>query len=97
MAWGFMRQPPPEKILPYANRIFVGRRAEASAYSASAEIVDVEAEISTKSNADVQSVSIISENPWHLWQSGTLSLRNVNGERLRKGFINAQGASDCCA
>ena len=54
------------------------KTAEASTHSASAEIVDVEAEISTLNNAGVQAARIISENPWHLWQSGILTLRDVN-------------------
>ena len=48
--------------------------------SASAEVV--EEEISTRSKLELQAVQIISENPWHLFQSGIMTLRNNKGERI---------------
>ena len=59
--------------------------------SASAEVVDstgsasaevVEEEISTRSKLELQAVQIISENPWHVFQSGIMTLRNNKGERI---------------
>ena len=59
--------------------------------SASAEVVDstgsasaevVEEEFSTRSKLELQAVQIISENPWHLFQSGIMTLRNNKGERI---------------
>ena len=48
--------------------------------SASAEVV--EEELSTRSKLELQAVQIISENPWHLFQSGIMTLRNNKGERI---------------
>ena len=53
---------------------------EASTGSASAEVV--EAELSTMNKLELQTVQIISENPWHLFQSGIMTLRNNKGERV---------------
>lgn len=38
--------------------------------------------------AGYETVRIIRESPWHLWQSGILTLRNADGE---KNFISIQG------
>ncbi len=61
-----MGQETPGKYLKCIEGLFEGRRAEASSDSASAEVVDVEAEISTMNNAEVQAVRIISgfPTPW---------------------------------
>ena len=56
--------------------------AEASSGSAPAEVFDVEAELSTLNKLETQAVQIISENPWHLFQAGVLTLRNNKGERV---------------
>ena len=48
--------------------------------SASAEVV--EEELSTRSKLELQAVQIITENPWHLFQSGIMTLRNNKGERI---------------
>ena len=48
--------------------------------SASAEVV--EEELSTRSKPELQAVQIITENPWHLFQSGIMTLRNNKGERI---------------
>ena len=48
--------------------------------SASAEVV--EEELSTRSKLELQAVQIISENPWHVFQSGIMTLRNNKGERV---------------
>ena len=53
---------------------------EASTGSASAEVV--EAELSTMNKLELQTVQIISENLWHLFQSGIVTLRNNKGERV---------------
>ena len=53
---------------------------EASTGFASAEVV--EAELSTMNKLELQTVQIISENPWHLFQSGIMTLRNNKGERV---------------
>ena len=53
---------------------------EASTGSASAEVV--EAELSTTNKLELQAVQIITENPWHLFQSGIMTLRNNKGERV---------------
>ena len=60
----------------------VSEPAEASTGSASAEVVDVEAELSTLSKLELQAVQIMSENPWHLFQAGVMTLRNNKGERV---------------
>ena len=54
-------------------------KAEASSSSAPVEEFDVEAELSTMNNQEIQAVRIISENAWHLWQAGVLSLRTIGG------------------
>ena len=51
--------------------------------SASAEVVE---ELSTKSKLELQAVQIITENPWHLFQSGIMTLRNNKGERITNVF-----------
>ena len=56
--------------------------AEVSTGSAPAEVVDVEAELSTLNKLEVQAVQIISENPWHLFQAGVMTLRKNKGERV---------------
>ena len=68
-AWEFMGQSPPEKYVKCIEGLFEGRRAEALSSSASAEVLDVEAEISAMNNAEVQAVRIISETRWHLWHN----------------------------
>ena len=54
--------------------------------SASAEVVE---ELSTKSKLELQAVQIITENPWHLFQSGIMTLRNNKGERITNVFGEA--------
>ena len=56
--------------------------AEASSSSAPVEEFDVEAELSTMNNQEIQAVRIISENAWHLWQAGVLSLRTIDGQKV---------------
>ena len=46
------------------------------------EVVDVELELSTMNSQEIQAVKIISENSWHLWQAGVLSLRTVDGQKV---------------
>ena len=48
-------------------------------------VVDVDAEFSTMNKIEMQSVQIIAENPWHLFQSGILTLRDNKGERVPFG------------
>ena len=48
--------------------------------SASAEVV--EDELSTRNKLELHAVQIISENPWRLFQSGIMTLRNNKGERV---------------
>ena len=88
-AWEFMGQEPPAKYMVCINNLFQGGKAEASSSSAPAEEFDVEAEISTMNNAEVQAVRIISESPWHLWQSGVLTLRNIDGQKVNNQFGEA--------
>jgi len=52
-------------------------------------LFDVDAEISTLNNVETQAAQIISENPWHLWQAGGLTLRNNKGERVTNLFGEA--------
>ena len=68
---------------------------EGATGSASAEVVDstgsasaevVEEEFSTRSKLELQAVQIISENPWHLFQSGIMTLRNNKGERITNPY-----------
>ena len=54
--------------------------------SASAEVVE---ELSTRSKLELQAVQIITENPWHLFQSGIMTLRNNKGERITNVFGEA--------
>ena len=42
----------------------------------------MEAELSTMHNQEIQAVRIISENAWHLWQAGVLSLRTIEGQKV---------------
>ena len=88
-AWEFMGQEPPAKYISCINKLFKGTRAETSSSSASAEVVDVEAEISTMNNLEVEAVKIISESPWHLWQSGVLTLRGLEGQKINNQFDEA--------
>ena len=60
--------------------------AEASTGSASAEVVDVEVELNTLNKIEFQAVRIITENPWHLFQSGILTLRDNQGESVLNPF-----------
>ena len=53
--------------------------------SASAEVV--EEELSTRSKLELQAVQIISENPWHLFQSGIMTLKNNKGERITNPYL----------
>ena len=53
---------------------------------ASAEVVE---ELSTRSKLELQAVQIITENPWHLFQSGIMTLRNNKGERITNVFGEA--------
>ena len=55
--------------------------AEASSRSAPVEEFDVEAELSTMNNREIQAVRILS-NARHLWQAGVLSLRTIDGQKL---------------
>ena len=54
--------------------------------SASAKVVgstaSAEEELSTRSKLELQAVQIITENPWHWFQSGIMTLRNNKGERI---------------
>ena len=68
------------------------RVAEASTGSAPAEVVDVDAEFSTMNKIEMQAVQIIAENPWRLYQSGILSLRDNKGERV----LNPYGEPVLC-
>lgn len=54
----FMGQEPPANYIKGINSRFEGTRAEASPGSASAEVFDMEAEISTMNNLEMQSVKI---------------------------------------
>ena len=60
----------------------VKTKAEASSSSAPAEEFDVDAELSTMNNQEIQAVRIISESAWHLWQAGVLTLRTVDGQKV---------------
>eukprot|EP00434_Breviolum_minutum_P028019 symbB.v1.2.024787.t1/scaffold2245.1/size172089/13 len=66
--------------------------AEASTSSAPAEVVDVEVELNTLNKIEIQAVQIITENPWHLYQSGILTLRDNRGERV----LSHMGESVLC-
>ena len=69
-----------------AEEFDVKAKAEASSSSTPAEEFDVEAELSTMNNQEIQAVRIISENAWHLWQAGVLSLRTVDGQKVENEF-----------
>ena len=58
--------------------VVVPEPAEASTGSAPAEVV----ELSTLNKLELQAVQIISDNPWHLFQAGVMTLRNNKGERV---------------
>ena len=49
----------------------------------------MKAEISTMNNAEVKAVKIISASPWHLWQAGILTLRNIDGQQVCNQFNEA--------
>ena len=59
--------------------IYMATEVVGSTGSASAEVV--EEELSTRSKLELQAVQI-TENPWHLFQSGIMTLRNNKGERI---------------
>ena len=56
--------------------------AAASTSSPPGEAVDIELELSTMNSQEIQAVKIISENSWHLWQSGVLTLRTIDGQKV---------------
>ena len=56
--------------------------AEASSSWAPVEEFDVEAELSTMNNQEIQAVRIISESAWHLWQAAVLTLRTIDGQKV---------------
>ena len=85
-AWEFMGQTPPEKYLNCIKGLFEGSKAEALSSSTSVEEFNVEAEISTMNNLEMQSVKIISENAWHLYKAGVLTLRTVEGRMVTNDF-----------
>ena len=60
----------------------VNATAEASSSSPPGEVFDVEAELTTMNSQEIQAVKIISENAWHLWQAGVLSLRTIDGQKV---------------
>ena len=65
-----------------AEEVDVNATAAASTSSPPGEVVDVELELSTMNSQEIQAVKIISENSWHLWQAGVLSLRTVDGQKV---------------
>ena len=97
-AWEFMGQEVPERFMSLLNSLFTDRRVTVPSGSASAEVVGteastgsasaevVEAELSTMNKLELQAVQIISENPWHLFQSGIMTLRNNKGERVTNPY-----------
>ena len=60
--------------------------AETLTGSTPVEEVNIEAEFSTLNKIELQSVQIITENPWHLYTSGILTLRDSKGERVLNPF-----------
>ena len=81
-AWEFMRRTPSDNYLKCIQGLSPGRVAETATGSASTEVVDVGAELSTLNNIEIQAMKIISESPWHLWQARILTLRNARGEKM---------------
>ncbi len=81
-AWEFMSQEPPASYLKCIKALFEGT----SSSSTSVEVFDVDAEFSTLNNLETQSVKIISENPWHLYQAGVLTLRGLEGQKITNEF-----------
>ena len=65
-----------------AEEFDVNATAEASSSLPPGEEFDVEAELSTMNSQEIQAVRIISENAWHLWQAGVLSLRTIDGQKV---------------
>ena len=65
-----------------AEGVDVNATAEASSSSPPGEVFDVEAELTTMNSQEIQAVKIISENAWHLWQAGVLSLRTIDGQKV---------------
>ena len=88
-AWEFMGQTPPEPYLKCLKTLFEGSTAEASSGSTPVEEFNVEAELSTMNNLEMQAVKIISENPWHLYQAGVLTLRTIEGKKVTNDFGEA--------
>ena len=81
-AWEFMGQTPPTTYIDCISSLFGEEKAEASSGSAPAKEFDVEAELSTMNNQEIQAVNIISESPWHLWQAGVVTLRTIDGQKV---------------
>ena len=65
-----------------AEEVDVNATAAASTSSPPGEAVDIELELSTMNSQEIQAVKIISENSWHLWQSGVLTLRTIDGQKV---------------
>ena len=97
-AWEFMGQEVPARYLNLLDTMFTDRPGTVPSSSASAEVVGtvastssttaevVEAEFSTMNNLELQAVQIITENPWHLYRSGIMTLRKNKGERVTNVF-----------
>ena len=81
-AWEFMGQTPPTTYIDCISSLFKEKQAEASSSSAPAEEFDVDAELSTMNNQEIQAVRVISESAWHFWQAGVLTLRTIDGQKV---------------
>ena len=67
--------------------------AAAATSSPPGEVVEVELELSTMNSQEIQAVKIISENSWHLWQAGVLSLRTVDGQKVENSTARLSASS----
>ena len=97
-AWEFLGQEVPKRYMALLDGLFTDRRGTNPSGSASAEVLGtdastgsasaevVEAEFSTMNNLELQVVQIITENPWRLFRSGIMTLRNNKGERVTNPY-----------
>ena len=87
-AWEFVNQSPPEPYLRCLKKQFQSEppQAETSSSSTPVEEFNVDAELSTMNNLEMKAVKIISENPWHLYKAGVLTLRTVEGNKVTNDF-----------
>ena len=74
---GIVNQSPDANYLKCIEGFSPGKPAETATGAASAEVVEVDAQLSTRSSIQIQSVKIINEFARHLWQARILHMNQL--------------------